>query len=209
MESSNIITTITTIINYPNILEVIKINSLIRYELGQIIEKDYNSINNLTEEELEMIFQKYQDDCLYYDKFICLGEIISSKGIDRLKSLERMLNGFNWITNSTLDWYISINNKYFIILICIYIIVAQVFSDCNHRTSLQLLQSNGFDTEQSNQIIEKIKKLNYLIISDFNCNFNGDFLQTIRLGNIIRYYNYKYYIEQLSNIYLEYFIEYI
>lgn len=128
-----------------------------------------------------------------------IGEVISSKGIDRLISLEKFLSGINCKTNKPISWFHDVNIKYRVTLTACYIINAQVFSDGNHRTALQYLENSGlFDEGISIKLIDQIKSARYKIITDFqNTTSNG------------HYISFEHFIENMNELYKDILIPYL
>ncbi len=128
-----------------------------------------------------------------------IGEVISSKGIDRLISLEKFLSGVNCKTNKPISWYQDVNIKYKVALTACYIINAQVFSDGNHRTAQQYLDDSGFFGEGiSIKLIDQIKSARYKILTDFQ--------NTTSSRN---YISFEYFIENMNELYKDILIPYL
>ena len=103
------------------------------------------------------------------------GIIISSKGIERLKSMYHFINGFNLHNHQIIDWFDGIKPRYLTILTACYIINAQIFSDGNHRTAeLYLLKSGYYNSDMAKAIISIIKEVRNIYRTDYTSTITYD-----------------------------------
>lgn len=164
-------------------------------ELYNIINENLKIRNCLINFDESIIY-----DIIFRDLHQNIGELISSKGIIRLKCFYHFTNGKNYIDkNKKINWFENVNPKYLAILNACFIIIGQVFSDGNHRTAYKLLvNSEQFNLEEIDSIIDKIKNIRNIIKTDFN---NQETVED--------YLSFSDYIYNMHLYYKQYFIGYI
>jgi hypothetical protein len=102
---------------------------------------------------------------------------------NRVEGLECMLHGINYITGKKFKGYdLSCITKYNYFFISLYILAGQVFSDGNHRVTIEFLQTQGFDYPKALQTINQIDLIRRKTSLDWDSIHN--FIQVL-INNII------------------------
>lgn len=158
--------------------------------------------NKLQLENIQKLSEKNIQNAIFYNYDNIL-EIISSKGPERLFCFIFFLNGYNIFNRKKYHWYddiLSNNPVYFHILVSIFIINTQIFSDANHRSAAYYLQINNFDLEIIKKIIDIIKYLRNIIKIDYS---------TITTDSSNGIYSFNHFTNNIHTMYHNYFIEFI
>jgi hypothetical protein len=157
------------------------------------MEKLLEIVNyNITVRQLDIsIDLNTLEGIIFRQENLSIGNIISSKGINRLKSLYDFINGYNSQNNQLISWFNIIKPRYLTILVACYIINAQVFSDGNHRTAeLYLIKSGYYSSDVSKVIIDIIKEIRSICMTDFS--------STTSYGS---YLGFPDYVNSMDHIY--------
>jgi hypothetical protein len=121
--------------------DIIKSNLIIRNLTIHSFDLD-NIIRTIDLQTLELISSK---------SFVKQGTIIN-----RLEGLECILNNINFLTGKKYNNIENMKPRIRHVLIAYYILAGQVFSDGNHRVTIEYLKSHNFRNEQIEKIIYEI-----------------------------------------------------